>query len=327
MEKIDYDIDDFMDYCTAKNLAEKTINSYEQTLRLLSRYLIEVQNVKSAEDTKELHIREYSKYLQDRGKYTVTSNEETKNINFPENREDYGKKIEITTINNYIRNIKVFYNYLYKNRYITSNPVTRIKEIKCSRKVVGFIKNDEFNRLLRIFDLSKFHEYRDYIITQLIFDTGMRLGETLLIQEKDIDYINRTILLPSENTKGKKDRYVFFSEEMLKQLRRWLKYKDRYRQSEYIFCTNKGKPLSVSNYETNFKKYGVRIGLEEIHPHMLRNNFAKRFLMQGGDIYTLSRILGHSSVKVTEEAYLDLDTNDLRTNYQRYSPLANLKRK
>lgn len=327
MENIDYDIDDFMDYCIAKNLAEKTINSYEQTLRLLSRYLIEVQNVKSAEDTKELHIREYIKYLQDRGKYTVTSNEETKNINFPENREDYGKKIEITTINNYIRNIKVFYNYLYKNRYITSNPVTRIKEIKCSRKVVGFIKNDEFNRLLRIFDLSKFHEYRDYIITQLIFDTGMRLGETLLIQEKDIDYINRTILLPSENTKGKKDRYVFFSEEMLKQLRRWLKYKDRYRQSEYIFCTNKGKPLSVSNYETNFKKYGVRIGLEEIHPHMLRNNFAKRFLMQGGDIYTLSRILGHSSVKVTEEAYLDLDTNDLRTNYQRYSPLANLKRK
>lgn len=327
MEKIDYVIDDFMDYCIAKNLAEKTINSYEQTLRLLSRYLIEVQNVKSAEDTKELHIREYIKYLQDRGKYTVTSNEETKNINFPENREDYGKKIEITTINNYIRNIKVFYNYLYKNRYITSNPVTRIKEIKCSRKVVGFIKNDEFNRLLRIFDLSKFHEYRDYIITQLIFDTGMRLGETLLIQEKDIDYINRTILLPSENTKGKKDRYVFFSEEMLKQLRRWLKYKDRYRQSEYIFCTNKGKPLSVSNYETNFKKYGVRIGLEEIHPHMLRNNFAKRFLMQGGDIYTLSRILGHSSVKVTEEAYLDLDTNDLRTNYQRYSPLANLKRK
>ena len=55
---------------------------------------------------------------------------------------------------------------------------------------------------------------------------------------------------------------------------------------------------------------------------MLSNNFEKRFLMQGGDIYTLSRILGHSSVKVTEEAYLDLDENDLRQNYQRYSPLA-----
>lgn len=59
---------------------------------------------------------------------------------------------------------------------------------------------------------------------------------------------------------------------------------------------------------------------------MLRNNFAKRFLMKGGDIYTLSRILGHSSVKVTEKAYLDLDQDDLRSNYQRYSPLANLRR-
>lgn len=47
---------------------------------------------------------------------------------------------------------------------------------------------------------------------------------------------------------------------MLKQLRRWLQYKDRYRQSKYIFCTNKGKLLKVTNYETNFKKYGERIG-------------------------------------------------------------------
>ena len=327
MEKIEYDIDEFMDYCTVKNLSVKTIASYEQTLRLLAHYLIEFHNVKSAENTKELHIMSYIKYLKDRGKYTVVSNQNTKNINFPENREDFGKKIETTTINNYIRNIKVFYNYLYNNRYITNNPVTRIKEIRCTRKAVGFIDDENFNRLLKVFDLSKFHEYRDYIITQLMFDTGMRLGETLLIKETDIDFTKRTILLPAENTKGKKDRYTFFSEEMLKQLRRWLKYKDRHRQSEYVFCTNKGKSLNISNYENNFKKYGNRIGLSEIHPHMLRNNFAKRFLMQGGDIYTLSKILGHSSVKVTEEAYLDLDTDDLRTNYQRYSPLANLKRK
>lgn len=325
MEQIDYDIDDFMSYCSSKNLSIKSISSYEQTLRLLVQYLKNVYEVKSAEDTKELHIREYIKYLQERGKYTVVSNQNSKLINFPENREDYGKKIRTATINNYIRNIKVFYNYLYQNRYINTNPVMRIKEIKCERKVVDFIDDCAFSKLLKSFDLSKFHEYRDYIVTQLIFDTGTRLGETLLIKEADIDFSKRTILLHAENTKGKKDRYVFFSEEMLKQLRRWLQYKDRYRQSEYVFCTNKGKTLSVSNYETNFKKYGERIGLEDIHPHMMRNNFAKRFLMMGGDIYTLSRILGHSSVKVTEKAYLDLDENDLRVNYQRYSPLANLR--
>jgi len=113
---------------------------------------------------------------------------------------------------------------------------------------------------------------------------------------------------------------------MLKELKRWLQYKDRYKQCEYVFCTTKATNLKISNYETNFKQYGERIGQNDIHPHMLRNNFAKRFLMSGGDIYTLSKILGHSSVTVTEEAYLDLQNEDLRMQYQRHSPLMNLKR-
>ena len=58
----------------------------------------------------------------------------------------------------------------------------------------------------------------------------------------------------------------------------------------------------------------------------MRNNFAKRFLMNGGDIFTLSKILGHSSVQVTEQCYLDLQTEDLRVQYQKHSPLMNLKK-
>ena len=119
MEQIDYDVDEFIDYCTSKNLSTKTIGSYEQTLRLLAQYLKDNYKVKSAGDTKELHIREYIKYLQERGKYTVVSNQNSKIINFPENREDYGKKISTTTINNYIRNIKVFYKiYRYVEFFV-----------------------------------------------------------------------------------------------------------------------------------------------------------------------------------------------------------------
>lgn len=82
--------------------------------------------------------------------------------------------------------------------------------------------------------------------------------------------------------------------------------------------------MKGSNFEKNFTKYEERIGKREIHPHQLRNNFAKRFLMNGGVIYTLSKILGHSSVQVTEQAYLDLETEDLRQMYQKHSPLMNL---
>ena len=154
----------------------------------------------------------------------------------------------------------------------------------------------------------------------------MRLGETLLIKLEDVDMIRKSIYLLPENTKGKKGRMVFYSTEMAKYLKRWLQFKDRYRDSEYLFCTNCGKPLAETNFEKNFKDYANRINLLNAHPHMLRNNFAKRFLMAGGDIYTLSRILGHSSVTVTEKAYLDLDNEDLRINYAPYSPLTKIMR-
>ena len=321
MLQFDYDIEDFMSYCQCQNLRPKTMQAYEQTLKTFERYLLDVYRIERAKDVKEKHIKEYVKYLSQRGKYTVVANEQSRNINLPQNRTDLNKPMSKTTINNYLRNIKVFFNYLYDNHYIKENPIRRIKQLPNERKPVDFINDEDFKKLLNSMDMSKFHEYRDCTIIQLIIDTGMRLGETLLIKLTDVDMNRNSIYLPPENTKGKKGRIVFYSEEMKRYLKRWLRFKDRYRDSEYLFCTNQGKPMTVGNFETNFKAYSKRIGLKDAHPHMLRNNFAKRFLMNGGDIYTLSRILGHSSVTVTEKAYLDLDNNDLRVNYAPYSPL------
>ncbi len=286
--------------------------SYEQTLRIFQRYMQDVYDIKDASETRELHIREYIKYLETRGKYTIVVDEKTRNCNNPQNRTDMGKPISKSTINNYLRNLKVFYNYLYDNHLIKSNPVTRIKQLKNSRKPVEFISDEDFLRLIKSFDNSKFHEFRNNTICQLLIDTGMRISETLLIKIVDVDFSRKTIFLPAYNTKGVKDRVVFFSNEMSKILRRWIAFKDRYRDSDYLFCTNKGNQLKTNNFEKNFKDYCNRVGLKNVHPHVLRNNFAKRFLKQSNDIYTLSRLLGHSAVSVTEKAYLDLDDEDLR---------------
>ena len=310
-----------------KGLSTKTMNSYEQTLRLFIQWLKNECDIRETEKINETIVKQYITSIKERGKYTVVTNEHTKKINCPEHRQDFGKKVSLATVNNYTRNLRVYFNYMYDNRLIKTNPMKKITVIKTPRKVKGYIEDIDFNRLLKCFDLSKFHEYRDFVITQLIFDTGMRLGECLLIKdETDINFTERTIFLPADNTKGKKDRYVFFSIQMATELRRWLQYRDRYKDSEYCFCTIRGTVLGVRSFESNFTNYGERIGKKEIHPHQLRNNFAKRFLIEGGDIYVLSKILGHSSVQVTEQAYLDLDTNDLRNKYQKYSPLMNLNR-
>ena len=149
-------------------------------------------------------------------------------------------------------------------------------------------------------------------------------GECLMIRdETDINFQERTIFLAADITKGKKDRYVFFSVQMATELRRWLKYRDRYRDSEYCFCSTKGANLQVRSFESNFTIYGERIGKKDINPHMLRNNSLKDSWWTVGDIYILSQILGHSSVKVTEECYLDLKTEDLRKQGAAYLKRSN----
>lgn len=324
---MDLEIDDFMNYCEYRNLSKKTLLSYEQSLRLFSRYLMDTYKINRSEQVTQQIILNYINDTKERGKYTVVANENTKKTNNPQNRGDYGKKVSIVTLNNYIRNLKVYFNYMYENRIIKKNPTQKIKLIHVPRKAKGYMNDIEVNNLLKCFDLSRFHEYRDCVITELLFDTGMRLGECLLIKEKtDINFAERTIFLPADNTKGKKDRYVFFSVQMATELKRWLQYKDRYKESEYVFCTIKGTVLQERSFESNFTNYGERIGKKEINPHLLRNNFAKRFLMNGGDIFTLSKILGHSSIKVTEQCYLDLQTEDLKKQYEKHSPLMNLKK-
>lgn len=326
MEKIDKQIDEFMIYCQSKNLSRKTMASYEQTLKLFARYLEDTKKITDATELKDKMFREYIISIQERGKYTIVAKEDSKKTNFPDNRKDLGKKVSISTINNYTRNIKVFYSYLLEQGLIKNNPLKNIKSIKNDRTPKEFIEDAEIIKLLKCMDTSKFHEYRDALLIQTLLDTGMRVGECLNLLIDDLDLVNRSIMLRAENTKSNKYRYVYFGQELQKELRRWLQYKDRYMDSKYLFPNTKGSKLEIGSFETKLKQYGERIEIK-INPHQLRNNFAKRFLMAGGSIFVLSQILGHSSVTVTEKAYLDLTDNDIRKSYQAFSPLANMKKK
>lgn len=324
--KMTYQIDQFIMHCVAKGLSKKTYRSYEQTLVLFARYLEEEQGIKDAEMVTTKVINEYIDYMRHRGKYTVVGKDETNLINYPENRTDYGKKVSDITINNYIRNIKVFFSYLCEFGEIRSNPAKKVKHIKVARKPLQFLSDDEFKKLMDGIDLSKLHEYRDFIIIRTLLDTGMRIGECLSIHVEDLDLKENAIFLHAENTKGKQSRYVFFSSKLATELKRWLRYKDRYLETNLLFPTTRASAMQVTNFEANLRKYAKRVGLSDVHPHCFRNNFAKRFLMNGGNVYVLSQILGHSSVQVTEQAYLDLDTRDLQKQYTAFSPLANMKR-
>ncbi|MBQ1280452.1 MAG: tyrosine-type recombinase/integrase [Bacteroidales bacterium] len=322
----EWQIDEFMVFCRSRQLREKTMNSYEQTLRLFERWCAEELNITTVDKVSESVIRRYILNLQERGKYSFYANDKAKEINYPDRRRDFRKPISPITINNYIRNLRVFFNWLDRDYILKKNPMRKVQQLKVNRQAKEFITDDEFKKLTRSLDKSYYPEHRDYAMIMLMIDSGMRIGECSVLLVEDIDLAHRKIFLRAEITKGRKDRFVFFSSKTETILRRWLQFKDRYVESAYLFPTKPNKtPIQVSNFEINFKRYLQRANLnQKLSPHCLRNNFAKRCLMNGMDIYTLSKILGHSSVKVTEEAYLDLNEDDLSKRYQHYSPLTNM---
>ena len=319
----DWQTNEFMLYCRSTQLREKTMLSYEQTLRLFEKWCKEEQGISSVDKVNENVIRRYIFDLQERGKYTFYANDKQKAINYPERRRDFRKPVSTITINNYIRNLRVFFNYLERNYIIRKNPMKKIRQLRTNRQPKVYLTDDELRRLLTRFDRSYFSEHRDYMMILLMLDSGMRLGECSTLLVSDLELHRKRVNLRAEETKGRRERTVFFSPKTEKALRSWLQYKDRYVESDYLFPVKEhGGPIGVGNFESNFRKYIQRTGLnEDYSPHCLRNNFAKRCLMNGMDIYTLSKILGQSSVTVTEQAYLDINDDDMSKRYQNFSPL------
>ena len=323
----EYQIDEFMVDCRCRQLRPKSINSYEQALRLFERWCIEQMNVSTVDAVTESVIRHYINDLQERGKYSFYCNDTAKKANYPERRRDFRKPLNVSTINNYIRNLRVFFNWLERDYLIKKNPMKKIRQIKANRKAKEYISDEDFKKLVSKLDKSYYSEHRDLAMIHLMIDSGMRLGECSSLLVDDLNLAKHQIFLRAEITKGRKDRVVFFSPKTEFILRRWLQFKDRYTESDYLFpVKHNGAHVKVSTFETNFKKYLYRASINtNISPHCLRNNFAKRCLMNGMDIYTLSKLLGHSSVTVTEQAYLDLTEEDIGKRYQNFSPLSSIK--
>lgn len=313
----------FMDYCMSKQLRTKTMKSYEQALQLFARWLREEMEIDDVEDVKEPHIRSYIVDLQKRGKYTFCVNDRSKTANHPQNRRDYRQQVSNITINNYLRNLRVFFTWLEESDCIRKSPMRKVRKIPQERPPKEYLEDEEVMGLLKSMDRAYYSEYRDMLVMMLMLDAGTRLGETLSAELGQLNIETRSLYLPADKTKGRKERTVYFSEKTARELRRWLQFRDRYCESPYLFPIRyTGRKVQITTYETNFAKYIRRAGIQKrISPHTLRNNFAKRCLMSGMDIYTLSKILGHSSVTVTEQAYLDVTDADIRKRYSRFSPI------
>ena len=142
----------FMDYCMSKQLRPKTMQSYEQSLRLFSTWLEENHGVTQVEAVKDIHVRSYINDLQTRGKYTFSIDRQREVLNHPQHRRDYQAKISNTTMNNYLRNMRAFFAWLVEVEYIAQSPMRKIKLLPDERRAREYLEDEEVVRLLKGLD-------------------------------------------------------------------------------------------------------------------------------------------------------------------------------
>ena len=118
----EWQIDEFMVDCRSRQLRPKTMSSYEQALRLFARWCREKMNITEVTDVTEGVVRRYINDLQERGKYTVCADDRALEKNFPDRRRDFRKPVSTVTINCYLRDIRVFFNWLDRDYLLSKNP-------------------------------------------------------------------------------------------------------------------------------------------------------------------------------------------------------------
>ena len=224
-----------------------------------------------------------------------------------------------TTVNTYSRVVKTFFAWLSEERIIAEN---RLAGIPAPRKPKTIPKVYREKELLAV--SAAVTGLRDRAIYELFLDSGIRLKElsTLKIGDMDIEEGSAKII-----GKGGKERFVYFSPPVAESLRACVKESRRdAAKNDALFVTSTGGPLKARGIQTMLYRLGEKAGLKErLSPHKLRHTFATLSLKNGGNLEYIKKILGHSDIKTTSEAYLNVADEDVKAAHLNFSPLSNLK--
>lgn len=225
------------------------------------------------------------------------------------------------TIQGYVRAIKRFFSWLVENDYLTpsQNIAAKIKRQSLPRSVPKDIAEDDFRALLGAVAQSPYPQ-RDLAILLFLADTGCRVGGLVALRLADLD-LERGRVLVTE--KGRKSRFVFLSKNTLSALSGWLQV----RQSalEFVFVGRRGDRLTIWGVREILERLAKRAGVKgHFNPHSFRHRFGKRFLMDGGDLASLQRLLGHSDVSVTSNFYAVFLVDELQKKHDEHSPLTGI---
>lgn len=232
------------------------------------------------------------------------------------------------TINCYLRAIRAFWGWLLSEEYIEVNPFDRVKVPKPPKKVIMPFSEEQIRSLLGVIDTKSPMGFRDWTIILTLLDTGIRVSELTGLELINISLVQRYLKI---HGKGNKERIVPIGISVQRALGKYLnKYRQRsvYPLSDNLFLNRDGMPLTPNRIESIIKRYATKAGIQGVRasPHTLRHTFAISYLRNGGDVFSLQRVLGHETLDMVRN-YICIAQHDLQEAHLRCSPVDNLKLK
>lgn len=219
--------------------------------------------------------------------------------------------------------LRAFLYYCMDNGYISK---FQIKLIKAVKQVKPIYTENELEKLLEKPDVKKcsFIDYRNWVISNYLLATGNRLRTIINMKIEDVNFDNCQILLKA--TKNRKQYIIPLSEELQKILQEYLVYRKGKSPDDYLFCNSYGKKMNKRTLQGQIKKYNNDRGVFKTSAHLYRHTFAVNYLLNGGDIMRLQKLLGHSSLDMVKE-YLDMISECLDVGFKNFNPLDNFMKK
>jgi integrase/recombinase XerC len=233
--------------------------------------------------------------------------------------------IEPVSVNRKIASLRTFYKFLLRQDLITKDPMMKIRVLKAKKKLPSFVKENEMDDMLD-HPVNPFPEnfegYRNRLILELFYGTGIRLSELLQLQENRIDLKGRTIKVLG---KRNKERIIPFAASIVPAIKAYQNARDKEVEKKdhtYFFVTDKGTRCYPMMIYRIVKQYlGENTGVEKRSPHVLRHTFATHLLNKGAEINAVKDLLGHSSLAATQ-VYTHNSIEKLRKVFEQAHPKA-----
>lgn len=269
----------------------------------------------------EIDILEFKKYLDEKKvNYLAIDYDFIKGYLM----ELYDRKLSRNSVARKLSSLRSFYRYLFNNDLVKTNPFKYVTTPKKEKKLPRYLGVEELEIIFNTPDLNTPLGQRDKLILEVLYATGIRVGELVNIKLDDIDFYRKEIRIFG---KGSKERIDPFGDYCLEAINLFLNdgrrkiLKKHHTDSNYLIINEKGKKITTRGIEKIIDNVIKKASLKKhVSPHMLRHSFATHLLNEGCDILTVKELLGHESLESTQ-IYTHVSNERLREVYLKYHPL------